>query len=294
MARALISKAVLNIATTKDLVERLNVDSRLRHVCGFAGRVPSAPTFSRAFEQFSSSGVLDAALEKAVRLHLGEDVIHHVSHDATAVQGREQAVRKPKAAPKPKAARRRKGEPAPPTVQELQETRPWRESKADFPNASDFGVKIGSMGYPDYWRAYKAHASVGDGGVPLAFFTTSASMSDCLAAIPLMKAVSERVGRVFYNLFDRGYPGEPILRTAKDLDQVAIVAPKRTRKGQPAPEMTPDRAKRFENRTAVERLASDLKENHGGKCIFVRGGSKVHAHLMFGVLSIFALRILQI
>jgi len=56
----------------------------------------------------------------------------------------------------------------------------------------------------------------------------------------------------------------------------------------------PDRAKRFENRTAVERFASDLKENHGGHFIFVRGGRKVHTHLMFGVLSIFALRILQI
>ncbi len=299
IARAFIAKAVLNIPTTKDLVERLGVDSRLRRICGFTGGVPSESTFSRALEEFSISGVLDQTLEANVRHHLGQDIIHHVSHDSTALPAREQAVRKPKAKPKAKVERkqgkrRRKEYPLPPKVQELQELRTWQESAAAFPSACDFGVKIGSMGFPSYWRGYKGHVSVGDGGVPLIFFTTSASMSDSLGAIPLMKAVSERTGQVFYNLFDRGYPGEPILRTAKALDQVAIVAPKKNHKDQPASKMTPDRAKRFENRTTVERFNSDLKDNHGGNFIFVRGAPKVHAHLMFGVLTIFALRILRI
>jgi hypothetical protein len=43
----------------------------------------------------------------------------------------------------------------------------------------------------------------------------------------LMKAVAERVGQVFYNTFDRGYPEEAVPRTARALDQVAIVAPKK-------------------------------------------------------------------
>jgi hypothetical protein len=297
IARAFVAKAVLNIPTTKDLVERLLVDSRLRRICGFTGRVPSESTFSRALEEFSNSGVLDQTLEASVRRHLGQDIIHHVSHDSTALPARERALRKAKAKPKPdrkKGRRRGKDDPLPPKVQELQELRSWQESISACPSACDFGVKIGSMGFPSYWRGYKGHVSVGDGGVPLMFFTTSASMSDALGAIPLMKAVAERTGQVFYNLFDRGYPGEPILRTAQALDQVAIVAPKKNRKDQPAPQMTPDRAKRFENRTAVERFNSDLKENHGGSFIFVRGAAKVHAHLMFGVLTIFALRILRI
>jgi hypothetical protein len=295
LARAFVAKAVLNIPTTKDLIDRLKFDRRLRVVCGIWGRVPSESTFSRAFAEFSASEVLDKALETGVRTHLGQDIIHHVSHDATAIQGRERGFRKPKPEKKgEKKPRKPKGEPAPPTVLELQEHRSWQESRAAFPIRCDFCVKIGSMGYPEYWRGFKAHASVGDGGIPLAFFTTSASMSDVHAAIPLMKAVAERVGQVFYNIFDRGYPGEAVIRAARALDQVAIVAPKKTRKDEPAPQLTPDRAKRFENRTAVERFASDLKENHGGHFIFVRGGRKVHTHLMFGVLSIFALRILQI
>jgi hypothetical protein len=295
LARAFVAKAVLNIPTTKDLVDRLKVDSRLRLVCGFPGRVPSEATFSRGFAEFAASGVLDEVLEAGVRTHLGDEIFHHVSHDAAAIHGRERAVRKPKPEPKPsKKPRRSKGEPAPLTVLELQEDRSWQESRSAFPTVCNFCVKIGSMGYPEYWRGFKAHASVGDGGIPLAFFTTSASMSDVHAAIPLMKAVAERVGQVFYNLFDRGYPGEAVLRAAKALDQVAIVAPKRTHKDQPVPQLTPDRAKRFENRTTVERFVSDLKDNHGGNFVFVRGGRKVHTHLMFGVLSILGLRILQI
>lgn len=293
LARAFVAKAVLNIPTTKDLADRLRTDFRLRRVCGFWGRIPSEATFSRAFAEFSASGVLDEVLEAGVRTYLGDEIFHHVSHDATAIHGRERAVRKPKPEPKPPKKRRPKGTPLPPTVLELQEGRSWQKSLSEFPVQCNFCVKIGSMGYPEYWRGYKAHASVGDGGIPLAFFTTSASMSDVHAAIPLMKAVSERVGQVFYNLFDRGYPGEAVVRAARALDQVAIVAPKRTRKDQPAPQLTPDRAKRFENRTTVERFASDLKDNHGGNAVFVRGGRKVHTHLMFGVLSIFGLRILQ-
>lgn len=297
VARALVAKAVLNIPTTKDLVERLRVDCRLRRICGFTGRVPSEATFSRALETFSASGVLDKNLECRVRALLGTEVFHHVSHDSTAVPGREKTPRKPKPAPQPKVGRggrRTKGQRPPPTVQELQENRSWQESHAALPTACDYGVKIGPKGYPIHWRGYKGHAGVGDGGIPLAFFTTSASMSDALAAIPSMKMVTDRVGQVFYNLFDRAYQGEPIRRTATALDQVVIVQPKRTKKDQPAPHLTPDRAKRFENRTVVERFFSDLKENHGGNFIFVRGAPKVHTHLMFGVLAIFGLQMLRL
>lgn len=296
VARAFMAKSVLNIPTTVDLVERLDVDGRVRRICGFTANVPSEPSFSRMFREFSESGVLDKALERGVKFHLGQDVVFHVSHDSTAIPAREHSLRKRKEAPAPKRKRERrpKNVPAPLKPQEVQEAQSWQESLAAFPTACDFGVKIGSMGFPSYWRGYKAHASISDCGVPLAFFTTSASMSDSLGAIPLMKAVKERVGQVFYNLFDRGYPGESILRTAQALDQVAIVAPKKSNNGQPAAQLTPDRAKRFENRTVVERFMSDLKCNHGGSFVFVRGHPKVHAHLMFGVLSIFALRMLRI
>ena len=60
-----------------------------------------------------------------------------------------------------------------------------------------------------------------------------------------------------------------------------------TRGGKALP-MEPDRARRYNNRTTAERFNSDLKDNHGGSMVRVRGNKKVHAHLMFGVLVIFA------
>jgi hypothetical protein len=297
MARALLAKAVLNIPTREALVDRLRVDARLRRVCGFLRGVPSESTFCRAFAEFAETGLLDGALETAVKMHLCTDVVHHVSHDSTAIPGRERTPRKPKVPDEPKrgrGGRRIKGQKPAPTVQELQEERSWEESVSLLPTACDYGVKMGPKGFPFYWRGYKAHVSTGDDGIPLAFFTTSASVSDCLGAIPLMKMVVKRVGQVFYNLFDAGYQGKPIVRTSEGLDQVAIIATKKTRPGEPSIPLTPDRSRRFANRTTVERFNSDLKDNHGGNFILVRGKPKVHTHLMFGVLAIFGLRILRL
>lgn len=294
-ARALLAKAILNIPTRKELAERLRVDARLRRICGFLGPAPSESTFCRLFADLAQSGVWDRSLERAVKSHLGEETFHHVSHDSTAVPGRERTPKKAKV-PKPKGpgrgGRRVKGAVAPPTPQQVQEGLTWRECLKEISTSCDYGVKIGPKGYPIHWRGYKGHASVGDGGIPLAFFTSSASTSDTLGAIPLMRMVSERVGCVFYNLLDKAYQGETIRRVSQSLGQVTIVPPKKTKKDEPAMELTPDRKKRFENRTGVERFYSDLKENHGGNFVFVRGHAKVHAHLMSGVLAIFGLRVL--
>lgn len=297
LARAFVAKAVLGIRTTKDLIDRLWVDVRLRRVCGFLGRVPSESTFSHAFAEFARAGLLDSVHAAAVKTHLGSEVVHNVSHDSTGIPGRERTPRKAKEHEKPKpgrGGRRVRGQKPPPTVQERQEERSWKESLNLLPTACDYGVKIGPKGYPVHWRGYKTHVSTADDGIPLACFTTSASLSDCQGAIPLMKMVAERVGQVFYNLFDAGYQGKPIIRVSEKLGQVPIVAPKKTRSDQPLIPLDPDRAKRFQTRTTVERFNSDLKENHGGNLIYVRGHMKVHLHLMFGVLSIFALRILRL
>lgn len=284
-ARALVAKAVLNIPTRKDLVERLRIDLRLRRICGFLGPVPSESTFCRFFAVLAQSGCLDVALESAVKTHLRDEVFHHVSHDSTAIPGRERT-------PKPKKVKDKRQRSSP-TPHEIQETLSWQECLASIPKKCDNSAKNGSSGHLVFWRGYKAHASVGDGGIPLAFFTSSASMHDSMAAIPLIKMVSERVGTVFYNLLDKAYQGPVILRVSESLEQVTIVPPKQTKKDVLPKQLTADRAKRFENRTTVERFNSDLKENHGGNFVFVRGHTKVHAHLMCGVLVIFGLRVIQ-
>jgi len=295
IARAFVVKAALNIPTTKDLIERLRVDTYLRRLCGFEGRVPSESTFSRAFECVANSGVLDKVHELAVQTHYKDAVVHHVSRDSTAIKVREQPVRKPKIEPKEpqKCGRKKNGEVRERTLQEIQCEQTWSESLNDLPKVCNFGVKKNSKGKQEFWIGYKGHADVGDGGVPLSFWTTSASLHDSQAAIPLMKMTASRVATIFYQLMDKAYWGELIYAQAQLLDQVAII-PAKNYDTKPAVPLDKAQKKRYENRTAVERFFADLKENHGGSNIRVKGWAKVHAHLMFGVLSIFALAQLRI
>ena len=48
--------------------------------------------------------------------------------------------------------------------------------------------------------------------------------------------------------------------------------------------MEPDRARHYKARSGAERSNSDLKDNHGGRSLRVRGAAKVMTHLMFGIL----------
>ena len=48
LARAFIAQAVLDIPTTRALIERLRFDRTLYHLCGFSSALPSEATFSRA------------------------------------------------------------------------------------------------------------------------------------------------------------------------------------------------------------------------------------------------------
>ena len=57
--------------------------------------------------------------------------------------------------------------------------------------------------------------------------------------------------------------------------------------------MEPDRERRYKARTQVERFFARLKDEFGGRTIFVRGNKRVMAHLMFGVLAILADRLLK-
>jgi hypothetical protein len=293
LARAFLCKAVLGIPTTVDLVERLAVDARLRRIVGFCRALPSEATFSRAFAEFARSGLTDRAHEAAARAHLGEDAFLHAALDASAIPAREALSPAPPKEPKAKGKPGRKpgGERREPTRQERQEGQAPKAALLELPRACSVGAKVGSKGTLETWRGYKAHADVADGGIPLAFWTTSANLHDSQAAIPLLRLAASRVGGLCYRLMDKAYAGELVLRACQALGQVAIVPTKAPKGGEAVP-LDPARRERFRNRTVVERFFSDLKDHHGGRHLFVKGGEKVHAHLMMGVLAIFGLRVL--
>jgi len=67
LARAFIAKAIWNLATTRDLIDRIDADPVLRRLCGWPRRsaIPSEATFSRAFAEFASSD-LPARMHEAL------------------------------------------------------------------------------------------------------------------------------------------------------------------------------------------------------------------------------------
>jgi Transposase domain (DUF772) len=52
-----LAKTILNLKTTRALIDRLQVDAKLRRLCGFDMRkaLPSEATFSRAFAEFAQT-----------------------------------------------------------------------------------------------------------------------------------------------------------------------------------------------------------------------------------------------
>ena len=194
------------------------------------------------------------------------------------------------ASAKRRRGRPRKGEEAPrpePTRIEKQRTQTLEQALKELPTACDKGTKKNAQGNSDSWIGYKLPTDVTEHGLPLSVFTTSASLHDSPIAIPLIRCTRGRVGTVFYELMDAAYDAGGIWAEVREAGSTPILD-RNKRNGPPPPPMEPDRAHPNKGRSASERFNSDLKDNHGGRTVRVRGHAKVHCHLMFGVLAIFA------
>ena len=110
----LFPKAVFDLPTTRDLIERLEVDSKLRRLYGWssARAVPSDATFSRAFAEFALSSLPGRLHEALIKRTTGGHLVGHILRDATAIEERDKPAPKPPETPKPnrKRGRPRKGE----------------------------------------------------------------------------------------------------------------------------------------------------------------------------------------
>lgn len=287
LIRALAVKALLGIPTTAMLRERLQADYRLALLVGLS-KIPSESTFSRAFNQFASERILDQVHEALVRRDFGEKLIMHVCRDSSAVPAREKPLKKQKVQIKSKGHPTRGPHTDPKRLMRQQE-QAWPVALAQLPTACDRGCKRDSKGYPSYWAGYKLHLDVSDAGIPLAAYTTSASLHDSQVAIPLMKMSASRTGAVFYELMDAGYRSKVLRKAVQDLDHVPLIAP-----GKKEIPFDPAQAQRFKTRTAVERAFSQLKDSLGLGHVFVRGHPKVHCHGMICVLALYAKTILRL
>jgi len=297
LARAFVAKCVYNLPTTRLLVEMLRTQTNLRRICGWdwAGAVPSESTFSRAFAQFSSTKLADRVHEALVAEYFEGELVCHIARDATEIRAREKPIPRPPAPPHQpkKRGRPRKGEVREkvPIRMEQQVAQTAQEASAELPTACDVGTKRNSKGYKESWIGYKLHLDVADGGLPTAALTTSASLHDSQVAIPLEKLTARRVTSL-YSLMDAAYDAKLIRQVVWELGHVPIVDV--NGRGKAVPGFDPATAVRYQARTMVERAYGRLKDEFGGRQVRVRGHSKVHAHLMFGLIALFADQLLKL
>jgi hypothetical protein len=320
LATAFVAKAILNLPTTRDLIDRLRVDQALRQLCGWRRALPHESKFSRAFAEFATSQLPQQLHEAVVHSTQKQRLIGHIARDSTAIPARERvleavmeqkrAARKHKPKHKPKAKR---GRPKGSVTKTRAKTKAKASERgkriqrqphqklevmlAELPRQCDIGMKKKSDGHEQSWRGYKLHLDVADGQVPISAVLTSASVHDSQVAIPLMTLTSQRVVYL-YELMDSAYDADDLHAHSRKLNHVPIIAthPRRGSKQpsqlakvfaeKPAPEMSWAQQDRFKERTMIERVNARLKDEFGASQVRVRGAAKVMAHLMFGVLAL--------
>jgi len=316
VARAFVAKAVYNMPTTRALLDRLGCDKKLRRICGWEqkGEIPSESTFSRAFAEFSMSRLPVLVHEATIKESLSEEIINHISRDATEIEVREKPDRETKVHARcegkrsnRKPGRPRKGEETAeePTRLERQRSMTLEEMLKDLPSRCDVGTKKNSRGFRETWIGYKLHLDAADGEIPVSCILTSASTHDSQAALPLATMTSRRVTSL-YDLADSAYDVPIIREYSSLLGHVPIIDinPRRNSKLKEERQAEADRLelihfempedRRYKERTNVERVYARLKDEFGGRMIRVRGWAKVMTHLMFGILALTADQLLRL
>jgi len=304
ITRAFVSKAVLNLSTTRQLLDRLSVDAALRRVCGWERRseVPSEAVFSRAFAELSEMQVPALIHEALIQKAYDGELVGHISRDSTQIEAREKPVVKPE---KPKKVEKKRGrpkkgelrEPKEPTRLEKQKEMTLEEMREDLPKGCDVGCKRNSKGFQESWTGYKLHLDVADGGVPISAILTSASVHDSQAAIALSLITEKRVPYL-YELMDAAYDAPEIRSHSIEHGHVPIIDINTRRNTALKQEIAQEsqrfsfinfelpETRRFKERSTVERANSALKDSYTARSVRVRGHLKVFAHLMFGVLAL--------
>lgn len=301
--RAFLAKAVFNLQTTVLLRDYLLTDPILRRICGFPSRrhVPCESTFSRAFRDFSAQYLPERLHEALIKEHHSDRLVGHIARDATEIDARERVdrartaemLRKKQIAKErsgkqtKKRGRPKKGEnrpeiPAKRLDRQLNMT--LEEMLSDLPNACDVGTKRNSKGHTISWKGYKLHLDTADGGIPISALLSSASVHDSQVALPLATLTAKRVINL-YDVMDAAYDSAIIRAHSKSLGHVALIDFNRRSKNDTR-SFLPHEAERYKQRSVAERMNARLKDEFGGRMIYVRGAQKIMAHLMFGIIAL--------
>lgn len=287
IAIAFLAKHVFNLSTTRALLDRLQCDVMLRRLCGWERKdqIPSEATFSRTFQEFADMNVMNKLLEALVIKYHGDRIIGHVRRDATEIDAREKAIKKPKVVKKAK----KKGRPCKGEIRHKDRTRLEKQQGQSLEDmilelsiCCDIGSKVNSQGYKISWKGYKLHLDTIDGDIPVSALLTSASVHDSQVALPLSLMTEQKLS-VCYEVMDSAYDAQIIRDSIAQKGHVALIdfnrrSPKDERKFEDF-EML-----RYKERSGAERVNSNLKDNLGGRTIRVRGHHKVFLHLCLGLV----------
>jgi hypothetical protein len=176
---------------------------------------------------------------------------------------------------------------------------------ADLPQHCDVGTKRNAKGRKTSWVGYKLHVDTVEGDIPVSCILTSASVHDSQVALPLAAVTKQRLVNL-YDLMDSAYDAAEIRDNSRSLGHVPIIAINPRRDAELKKELALEKkAKkcvnhplpsdiRYNERSSAERVNANLKDNHGGRTLRVRGGGKVMCHLMFGIVVIAATQILRL
>ena len=300
LACAFLAKAILDLKTTRALIDRLQADSKLRRLCGFDLRcaIPSESTFSRAFDEFATSELMQRVHANMIINNLGDQLIGHISRDATAIEARESIAKKASSKedaakvkavqPKRKPGRPKKGEarPAPePAPLERQRSQTLEQMLAELDTGCATGTKKNAQGYKISWKGYKLHLDTACCGVPISAVLTGANVHDSRVALPLMRISAQRVNAC-YELMDAAYCSTVIREEVQAAGRVPLID-HNPRKGEKQ-EFAQHEAQRYKTRSGAERCNARLKDEFGARHVQVRGHAKVMCHLMLGVVALCA------
>jgi len=109
-----------------------------------------------------------------------------------------------------------------------------------------------------------------------------------------------------YDLMDSAYDAAEIKAHSRGLGHVSIIDVNPRRDAALKQELAREEKRRklaghraaedirYNERSSAERVNANLKDNHGGRTVQVRGPAKVMCHLMFGVLVIAATQIIRL
>jgi transposase len=312
LAHCFIAKCVLNIPTTKALIERLAVDASLRRIVGFETKksVPNESTFSRAFKEFSDLELFAHLHATIIKEHLGDELLDNINRDATAIEAREKPNKKRmqqlkeaklQKAAKKKAGGKKRGRPSKeaqlentslaPTpaaakesnVIEKQSTQSLKENLQELSTVCDVGTKCNAQGFKNTWIGYKLHIDTNSFGVPISAILTSASVHDSQVAIPLTQMSKERVTNL-YDIMDAGYCSESLREYSRQEGHVPLID-HNARRGEKR-EFLDFEAERYKSRSGSERCNGRLKDEYGANNIRVKGHTKIYSHLMIGIVCL--------